>query len=219
MSLSLRKDAEELARLSQLTNSENVRRILTVEGDKLMKLAEAEEKAASNKSPEQRSSVPLKPSSYTAKMTNYAWDQSDKYLKIYLTIPAVHTFPTENVTSSFSTRSVELQALAPEGKNNVFQIKNLLNDILPSESYSKVKTDMVVLYLRKVTAQHWGYVTESEKKAKEPKSPKVDKDEDPSQSLMTLMKQMYEDGDDEMKRTIAKAWTEARDKQTDDIPM
>ena len=29
---------------------------------------------------------------------------------------------------------------------------------------------------------------------------------------MTLMKQMYEDGDDEMKRTIAKAWTESRDK-------
>ena len=26
------------------------------------------------------------------------------------------------------------------------------------------------------------------------------------------MKQMYEDGDDEMKRTIAKAWTESRDK-------
>jgi calcyclin binding protein len=30
---------------------------------------------------------------------------------------------------------------------------------------------------------------------------------------MTLMKKMYEEGDDEMKRTIAKAWTENRDKQ------
>jgi calcyclin binding protein len=27
---------------------------------------------------------------------------------------------------------------------------------------------------------------------------------------MTMMKQMYEDGDDDMKRTIAKAWTESR---------
>jgi len=33
---------------------------------------------------------------------------------------------------------------------------------------------------------------------------------------MNLMKQMYEDGDDEMKRTIAKAWTEARDKKAPD---
>ena len=36
---------------------------------------------------------------------------------------------------------------------------------------------------------------------------------DPSANLMTMMKQMYEDGDDDMKRTIAKAWTESRDKQ------
>ena len=30
---------------------------------------------------------------------------------------------------------------------------------------------------------------------------------------MDLMRQMYNEGDDEMKRTIAKAWTESREKQ------
>jgi calcyclin binding protein len=30
---------------------------------------------------------------------------------------------------------------------------------------------------------------------------------------MDLMKNLYEGGDEEMKRTIAKAWTESRDKQ------
>lgn len=30
---------------------------------------------------------------------------------------------------------------------------------------------------------------------------------------MKMMKQMYDDGDDEMKRTIKKAWTEAQDKK------
>ena len=44
------------------------------------------------------------------------------------------------------------------------------------------------------------------------RKPKMDENADPNESLMTLMKQMYEDGDDEMKRTIAKAWTESRDK-------
>ena len=42
--------------------------------------------------------------------------------------------------------------------------------------------------------------------------PKIDENADPNDSLMTMMKQMYEEGDDEMKRTIAKAWTESRDK-------
>ena len=46
------------------------------------------------------------------------------------------------------------------------------------------------------------------------RSPKFDKDEDPSSSIMKMMKQMYDDGDDEMKRTIAKAWTESREKQS-----
>ena len=45
------------------------------------------------------------------------------------------------------------------------------------------------------------------------RSPSLDKDEDPSSSIMKMMKQMYDDGDDEMKRTIAKAWTESREKQ------
>ena len=33
---------------------------------------------------------------------------------------------------------------------------------------------------------------------------------DPQASLMKLMKQMYDDGDDEMKRTIRKSWYEAQ---------
>ncbi len=42
--------------------------------------------------------------------------------------------------------------------------------------------------------------------------PKMDEGKDPGDSLMQLMKNMYETGDDEMKRTIAKAWTESREK-------
>jgi calcyclin binding protein len=55
-------------------------------------------------------------------------------------------------------------------------------------------------------------MTTYEKKANEPRVPKLDND-DPSAGLMDMMKQMYEDGDDDMKRTIAKAWTESREKQ------
>ena len=49
------------------------------------------------------------------------------------------------------------------------------------------------------------------------KPPKVDKDEDPGMGLMKLMKQMYDDGDDEMKRTIAKAWHESQEKRAKGI--
>lgn len=44
-------------------------------------------------------------------------------------------------------------------------------------------------------------------------------DEDPQAGIMNLMKKMYDDGDDDMKRTIAKAWTESQDKKNAGAPM
>ena len=38
---------------------------------------------------------------------------------------------------------------------------------------------------------------------------------DPSAGLMDMLKQMYDDGDDEMKQSISKAWTESRGKTPD----
>ena len=47
------------------------------------------------------------------------------------------------------------------------------------------------------------------------KPPKLEDDDksDPSQGLMKLMQQMYDDGDDEMKRTIKKSWYESQQKR------
>ena len=37
---------------------------------------------------------------------------------------------------------------------------------------------------------------------------------DPSAGLMDMMKKMYDEGDENMKRTIAEAWTKAQDKKS-----
>lgn len=73
---------------------------------------------------------------------------------------------------------------------------------------------MVVIFLSKSQNNKWTYLTTVEKKAKEPKSslPKMDPNEDPSSGLMDLMKKMYEEGDDDMKRTIAQSWSESANK-------
>ena len=39
------------------------------------------------------------------------------------------------------------------------------------------------------------------------------KNKDPNQSLMEMMRDMYQNGDPEMKRMIAEAWTKSRDEQ------
>ena len=45
--------------------------------------------------------------------------------------------------------------------------------------------------------------------------PRADPEEDPSSSIMKLMKKMYDEGDDEMKRTLSKSWYEAQNKKGD----
>ena len=72
---------------------------------------------------------------------------------------------------------------------------------------------MVTILLRKIKPETWSCVTEKEHKIKEKNKPKFDEKADPQESLMTMMKKMYEEGDDEMKRTIGKAFTESREKQ------
>ncbi|GFY51946.1 calcyclin-binding protein [Trichonephila inaurata madagascariensis] len=212
---SLRKDADELIRLAMLTEIENVKRILTSEATRLVQAAEAEEKL--NQGAQKKV---IRPAYTTTKLYNYGWDQSDKYLKIYLTMNGIQNFPADSVNANFEAKSIEI-CILDEGKkiNYVLTVHNLLHPIIAAESYFKVKTDMVVVFLKKTSPVNWQCVTEVEKKSKEAKTPRFDKEEDAGASLMSLMKQMYDDGDDEMKRTIAKAWTEARDKKSPDELM
>lgn len=51
------------------------------------------------------------------------------------------------------------------------------------------------------------------------KDKKEDKDANPGDSLMNMMKKMYEEGDDNMKRTIAEAWSKSQNKKPGDMGM
>nr|XP_006818998.1 PREDICTED: calcyclin-binding protein-like [Saccoglossus kowalevskii] len=149
---------------------------------------------------------------YTVKITSYGWDQSDKFMKLYITLKGIETLPKDNCLVQFGEESVTICVSNLNGKNHELIIKTLLNPIIPSDSHFKIKTDMLVVFMKKKDKQTWAYVTKGDMKNKEKKPPKMD-NADPSAGIMNMMKNMYEEGDDDMKRTIAKAWTESRDKQ------
>ncbi|GAB6023401.1 hypothetical protein CHUAL_008190 [Chamberlinius hualienensis] len=150
--------------------------------------------------------------SYAVKLSNYAWDQSDKFVKLYITLNKVQTLPAENVKCEFSNKSMDLSINGLEKRNYSLILSDLLEQIVVDGSHFKVKTDMIVVFMKKEKSTNWSHLTLRDKKAKEPKAPKMGEDADPSKGLMEMMKQMYDDGDDDMKRTIAKAWTESRNK-------
>ncbi|KAK3605256.1 hypothetical protein CHS0354_037657 [Potamilus streckersoni] len=219
----LKKDVEELRLLLEQAHRPKVKDLLAIDIRKLETeiIHKLEQQKAENvevdgykESPSTK--IAVSQARYTVDVKEYAWDQSDKFMKIYATIEGVESVSEGNITCDFTNRSFKLSVKDVKNKDYQVYVSNLFEDIEPKDSYYKVKTNTVLIMLKKKqTGKTWAYVTEKENqsKAKETKKPKYDESKDPSDSLMDLMKQMYEDGDDEMKRTIQKAWVESREKQ------
>jgi len=159
---------------------------------------------------------------YDVPFKNYSWDQSDKYVKFYLTgLNGVKELDNENLVPDFTQTSAKLKVCNLAGKNHIFEIIQLPHKILPDKSHFKVKSDMVTVFLAKADeGKSWSHATAAAKAQADKKSASMakmtdspDTSKDPQAGLMDMMKKMYDEGDDEMKRTIAKAWTEGQDKK------
>ncbi|XP_077298127.1 calcyclin-binding protein-like [Arctopsyche grandis] len=155
---------------------------------------------------------------YQIKLNGYGWDQSDKFVKVFVTLKNAQTLASENVYCNLTENSMELNVKDLDNKDYVLVINKLLNHVNVKASYWKQKTDMVVVFLSKsIPGTNWSHMTEIEKRFDENKANKFKTDnmdgKGPQDSLMGLMKNMYESGDDDMKRMIKKAWTEGQDKQ------
>jgi len=151
---------------------------------------------------------------------SFAWDGSSaKTAKIYVNLKGIGKHDASNISSNFESRSVEIKVDNFNGSNYVFTTTGLAADIVPEQCSFKAKDDEIVVTLKKKMEKAWKHLKKSDqdeddkKKKKEAEEKKANED-DPSASIMNMMKKMYDEGDDDMKRTIAKAWTESRDKQS-----
>ncbi|KAL1777309.1 calcyclin-binding protein [Sigmodon hispidus] len=215
----LQKDLEEVKVLLEKSTRKRVRDTLTSERSKIETEINNKMQQRPQKKPELDSEKPAAvvaplTTEYTVKISNYGWDQSDKFVKIYITFTGVHQVPTENVQVHFIERSFDLLVKDLNGKNYSMIVNNLLKPISVESSSKKVKTEtVIILWRKKAENTRWDYLTQVEKECKEKEKPSYDTETDPSEGLMNVLKKIYEDGDDDMKRTINKAWVESREKQ------
>lgn len=185
---------------------------------------------------------------YECEITNYAWDQSDKFVKFFIGLDGVQDAQEENVVVTFKPQSIQLKVTNVQNKDYKFEVKNLLQDIDVEKSYRKIKTNSIAIYAKKATegqssksicrsvfnqysifmtiyfdsnlklGKNWSHLTSTEKRLADLKKSEMDNDleadksDDPGAGLMNIMKKMYDSGDSETKRMIAKAWTEGQDK-------
>jgi len=217
-------DLQELEKFMSIAVRPNVRKILESQVSNLRtKVAELKEmeakKSEEAKAKRVQEQNSAKPSVYTTHISNYGWDHSIKFVKIYITLPGVEKLPSDQVTCDFTDKSFHFTAHNLNGKNHVLKVASLCHNIKPDASNVKVKTDNVVINLRKATdGETWKTITEAERKTQEAKDEKFESESrknkaDPTGGIMDLMKKMYDDGDDEMKRMIKKTWYESQQKQ------
>ena len=144
-------------------------------------------------------------------ITQYAWDQSDKFVKIFIE-PSVAFEESDVKFTVTSKRSFTLTF-----KDYRLQINKLGGDIDAEASTVKLGKGKITLSLKKEKEKvAWSGLKDTNNTAK--KAAEEDKDDlgpgdDPSAGLMKLMKKMYDEGDDDMKRTISQTWYESQRKQ------
>ncbi|KAL4151497.1 hypothetical protein PRNP1_008441 [Phytophthora ramorum] len=123
-------------------------------------------------------------------------------------IDGVGDLPKENTTCHFTKTSFDLKIIGLDGKNYRLLKQHLEKEIDPAKSLIRTKKNRVTVSLYKADKDTtWMNLT-----AKNPVKTSKPDTSDPSAGIMDMMKNMYDEGDDEMKRTIAKAWSESRDK-------
>uniref|UniRef100_A0A2A4IV95 Calcyclin-binding protein n=1 Tax=Heliothis virescens TaxID=7102 RepID=A0A2A4IV95_HELVI len=223
----LRSDIDELNELLKQAKRKRAQDLLSLEIRKLetewINLKEASAQSAQAGASPAASTAAAQTKRYQIKLNGYGWDQSDKYIKVFVTLKNVQSVPKEQVYCKLTDKSMELHVENLENKDYLLVINKLLEPINVEESHWKQKTDMVVIFLAKSRPNiKWSHMTELEKKFEDqrnsklkPAAPEMDKS-DPQESIMSLMKNMYETGDDDMKRMISKAWYEGQHKKKSD---
>lgn len=129
--------------------------------------------------------------------------------RIYITsgVEGIGKHPKQNIDCEFNDQGLDLRILNFNGKNLRLKINPLNALIDPAASKLKIKSNSLSIELIKKKTKHWDDIKEK-KSAKAPGLKKKDDEEtgDPGSSLMNMMKELYETGDDTMKRTIAESW-------------
>lgn len=118
---------------------------------------------------------------------------------------------------TFTEDSVELFVSDWNGKNCGLTVNNLLKPIISEDSYYKIKTGLIAIYLKKKSdGQNWSHLTTVERRLKDKQErdmkSKLDDDNNPNNAVMNILKKMYETGDSKTRQMIAKTWTESQEK-------
>ena len=148
-------------------------------------------------------------------ITEYGWeDISIKSAKIYLTknMEGIKLIDPSQIQCDFESMSIDLKIRDFKGKNWRFRIDPLF-DVLAVEACSvNIKSNSITITLNKQNSKNWSSLKwiKQVKKEAMPGMKKAEQEGEP-ETLMTLMKDLYNNGSDDIKKTISESWAKSQD--------
>ena len=164
------------------------------------------------------SSIPLSSSVKYVPIDRFAFDAggyNEPFVTLYIDVPNVGTV-RDSVTCKFTKSSFDLIITNLQNKSYRLYKDSLEKDIDPDKSKFTVKANKVIIKLAKVKTSeyggfdYWTKLSDPKKGSKGAGSGGNTPKDDPSASIMNMMKQMYEDGDDNMKKIIGETMMKQR---------
>lgn len=203
----LRKESEALQRLEQSKAQTTTTSETSTAAPSTEPTAVKENKpptvATTTPTPVATATPPANPSpllKYTA-IDRFSFDAgqyNSQFVTVYVPLPGVGTV-RDAVTCHFGKDSFDLIVPDLRGQSYRLYKDQLEKDIDTEKCKFIVKADKIIVKLAKIKGEYGSY--DYWTKLSDPKK-KNKKDTNPQASIMQLMKDMYEDGDDQMKKVI-----------------
>jgi calcyclin binding protein len=152
---------------------------------------------------------PVSSSRYRSFPTYYfdAGSYNSPTVSVYVPLDSIGTHDKSKISCNFTSSSFDLIVSDYQGNDYRLLNDNLEHDIDVSKSKYVVKPNKIILKLGKIKGEYsydsWTQLTAKKKKDKSKK-------DDPAAGIMDLMKDMYESGDDNMKKMIGETMYKQR---------
>ena len=141
----------------------------------------------------------------------FAWDQDDSVVRVYVTsLDGFKSHPKEKYKVGYTENSAVVSIVDFKGTNYRLKFPRLQEKI--QSARVTAKSNGFTLTLKKEGYEIWESV-----EYRPPIVQKVDHKKpasaNPADDLVDIMKEMYENGDEEIRKTIAQAWIKAREEK------
>lgn len=131
-----------------------------------------------------------------------AGGHNSQFVSLYVDLPGIGSLSKDNIKCQFTSSTVDLEVHDLQGKSYRMFRDNLDKDIDASKCKYVVKPDKIIIKLAKCKGEYGSYDYWTDLTAKKKKKKANSGKEDPTGSIMELMKEMYDGGDDKMKKMI-----------------